>query len=323
MWDNRQRYVLIDFNISTSTDDKSFAGTLPYLAPDLVESSRRIAWDKSADTFSLGVTLYELLAHNYPWPGSNPCPNLRNAATDIRNYRSDLSEQFADFVMKSLITDNQRRFATAKDMLDALKAIGVGGLMKLKKGDVITVSSLAVEQDIVDYINSLYSQSSHGNSGTRAGIKKSPFDALTYTETKLDKKLIADIESLKYKLIIITGNAGDGKTAFIHQVENRGTDKESFATRNGSRFSIGGVRFESNYDGSQDEDAMTNTEVLSQFFKPFEGLTDYTSATEGRIIAINEGRLVDFLSERPSSRILKKISKSISIRRAIPSLFPD
>ena len=35
VWDNRQRYVLIDFNISTSTDDKSFAGTLPYLAPDL------------------------------------------------------------------------------------------------------------------------------------------------------------------------------------------------------------------------------------------------------------------------------------------------
>ena len=120
VWDNRQRYVLIDFNISTSTDDKSFAGTLPYLAPDLVESSRRIAWDKSADTFSLGVTLYELLAHNYPWPGSNPCPNIKNPATDIRKYRSDLSEQFADFVMKSLITDNKRRFATANDMLEAL-----------------------------------------------------------------------------------------------------------------------------------------------------------------------------------------------------------
>lgn len=306
VWDNRQRYVLIDFNISTSTDDKSFAGTLPYLAPDLVESSRRIAWDKSADTFSLGVTLYELLAHNYPWPGSNPCPNLRNAATDIRNYRSDLSEQFADFVMKSLVTDNKCRFTTAKDMLDALKAIGVDGLMKLKKGDVLAVSPYAVDQDIVDYINSLYSQSSHGNSGTRAGIKKSPFDSLTYTETKLDKKLIADIEALKYKLIIITGNAGDGKTAFIHQVENRGTDKESFETRNGSRFSIGGVRFESNYDGSQDEDAMSNTEVLSQFFKPFEGLTDYTSAPEGRIIAINEGRLVDFLSERPEFKNLKE-----------------
>ena len=139
------------------------------------------------------------------------------------------------------------------------------------------------------------------------GIKKSPFDSLTYTETKLDKKLMADIETLKYKLIIITGNAGDGKTAFIHRVENRGTDKESFETRNGSRFTIGGVRFESNYDGSQDEDAMSNTEVISQFFKPFEGLTDYTSAPEGRIIAINEGRLVDFLSERPEFKTLKRI----------------
>lgn len=70
MWHKRQVYKLIDFNISTTTDDKSFAGTFPYMAPDLVVSGNKIDWDKSADTFSLGITIYELLAHAYPWPGS-------------------------------------------------------------------------------------------------------------------------------------------------------------------------------------------------------------------------------------------------------------
>ena len=42
MWHKRQIYKLIDFNISTTTDDKSFGGTFPYMAPDLVMSGNKI-----------------------------------------------------------------------------------------------------------------------------------------------------------------------------------------------------------------------------------------------------------------------------------------
>jgi len=45
--------------------------------------------------------------------------------------------------------------------------------------------------------------------------------------------------------------------------------------------------------------------VLSEFLSPFRGLNDYTQAKEGRVIAINEGRLVDFLSMHPELRILQ------------------
>lgn len=304
MWHKRDRYVLIDFNISTSTEDKSFGGTLPYLAPDLIKSNKSIDWDKSADTFSLGVTLYELLAHNYPWPGSNPFPNLKSSATPIANYRNDLSDEFTEFVMKSIITDRNKRFRTAKEMYEALTAIGVEGLLK-KAADVVVTYPGNDVIDIVDYLNTLYSQSSHGNSGTRAGSKNRAFDELTYSKTKLDKKLIPDIEALKYKLIIVTGNAGDGKTAFIRQVESKGSDIECLESRNGARFKISSVQFESNYDGSQDEANLSNNDVLDQFFKPFAGLEDYTQASEGRIIAINEGRLVDFLSTRPEFKNLE------------------
>lgn len=307
MWHKRQVYKLIDFNISTTTDDKSFGGTFPYMAPDLVLNGNKIDWDKSADTFALGITIYELLAHAYPWPGSTMRPNVHMLPTDIRKYNDKLTDEIAEFVMKSIITDRTKRFTSAQEMLEALQKIGVDGILK----DTRTVSYYAGNEDKkenldpVDYINSLYSQSRHGNGGTRAGAKCHTFDELTYTETKLDKQLIQDIKDLKYKLIIITGNAGDGKTAFIHRIESQGTDKIPYQSNNGSQFYINGVRFESNYDGSQDEEEKANDEVLSQFLSPFNAISDYTKATEGRVIAINEGRLVDFLSTRPELRKLQ------------------
>lgn len=306
VWDKKDRYVLIDFGIATDSQDNSNAGTRPYMAPDLAKSSTRVDWDKSGDTFSLGVTLYELLTHNYPWPGTDPCPKMMIAPTDLRKVSSqDFSDDFVNFVMKSIITDNTRRFKTAKEMLDALLAIGMDGMLKPKDVTVITHQG---EIDIVDYINSLYSQSEHGNSGTRAAVKPLPLDELTYTETKLDKKLLGDIAALKYKLVIITGNAGDGKTAFLHKVENTGTDIDLLPNANGAKFKIKGIPFESNYDGSQDEEEKVNDDVLTDFFRPFMEIDDYTHAAEGRVIAINEGRLVDFLSTRPE---LKKLQENI------------
>lgn len=309
MWHKRQLYKLIDFNISTTTEDKSFGGTFPYMAPDLVVSGNKIDWDKSADTFALGITIYQLLAHAYPWPGSSMRPNIHMHPTDIRSYNDKLTDEIADFVMKSIITDRNKRFRTAKEMLDALHKIGENGILK-NTTKIITITNDFTAEDVnpVDYINSLYSQSRHGNSGTRAGAKRHIFDDLTYSETKLDKELIKDIKALKYKLIIITGNAGDGKTAFIHRIENQGTDKVAYQTNNGSQFYINGVRFESNYDGSQDEDDKLNEDVLAEFLTPFNGLNDYTQASEGRVIAINEGRLVDFLTTKPE---LKKLQDNI------------
>lgn len=310
VWDKKNRYVLIDFNIATSTDDNSFAGTQPYMAPDLVKSSNHIAWDMSADTFSLGVTLYELLTHTYPWPGTDPCPRMNVPATDIRTVSShDFSDDFANFVNRAIITDSKQRFSSAQQMLDALQAISVDGMLRKEPSQgVIIVSGKGDEYDIVDYINSLYSQSEHGNIGTRAANTPSILDNLTYTETKLDKKLLKDIANLKYKLVIITGNAGDGKTAFLHKVEGQGTDVQKLTNCNGAKFRIKGVPFESNYDGSQDEEEKANDQVLAEFFSPFLGLDDYTTASEGRVIAINEGRLVDFLSTQPE---LKKLQNNI------------
>ena len=261
-------------------------------------------WEDSADTFALGITLYELLTHSYPWPGKR-IPILDKVPTDIMSLNSLISPDFGAFVMKAINTRHENRFKTAKEMLESLEAIGESGIAK--KTEVSVLDYNGQELQIVDYINSLYSQSQGGNAGTSAGWKgNNILDKETYTKTKLDTDLLSAIKEGKYRLLIITGNAGDGKTAFIRQVEQCSDEIKYFDdTHNGARILLNGIVYQTNYDGSQDEKNMKNSDVLTDFFKPFEGLNaDFNQAPEGRIIAINEGRLMDFLEGSPEHKFL-------------------
>lgn len=418
VWDKGERFVLIDFNVASIIDEnKDFVGTNPYLAPDLIESNYKVNWDLSADLFALGVTLYELICKQYPWH-PNKMPIRDRKANNPKNVEPRISNEFSEFILKSLETNKEDRFKSATEMLAALKyiefnlleeelvkddvvssraklyrtqisivqspslniklynsnntyvdlhesidsvlskfrvniekyktSLDLGNKIKLvlkvddemiineffwKGGarnfnpgnidrvfnaikelfennkDKIKSHKISVEGiNMVDYVNSLYSQSKYGNFGTRVNINTSQLDDETYTPTKLDKTLLPAIIDGKYKLVIITGNAGDGKTAFVKKIEKDPFVKnlKHFEHNNGARFMLNGVDYESNYDGSQDENDDENNDVLEKFFQPFENSTNYKRATEGRIIAINEGRLVEFLTTSTKHNNLAK-----------------
>jgi hypothetical protein len=100
--------------------------------------------------------------------------------------------------------------------------------------------------------------------------------------------------------VLISGNAGDGKTAFLQRLEKEVEARGGSVNRglaNGSELSLDGKRYLINYDGSQDEGNKDNNQVLLDFLAPFKG-NDAASwrPQETRLIAINEGRLVDFLA---------------------------
>jgi len=296
VFDKGDRFVLIDFNVASALENnKEHVGTHPYLAPDLVTENCKVNWDKSADPFALGITLYELACKAYPWNGQIKMPLLDKDPVHPCDVNPNLSKEFGDYIYKAIRPTLNERFHSAKQMLDALIAIGEFNIVKPEKENNVQTQELVAEGDFVSYINSLFSQSRHGNAGTRAGMKANAFEEITYTPTKLDNRLIPDILDGKYKLVIITGNAGDGKTALIRKIESTASDKQELQNRNGAKFTIKGSQYISNYDGSQDEEERANDQVLSEFFQPFEGIVSYGKAKEGRIIAINEGRLVEFL----------------------------
>lgn len=406
IWDKNGRFVLIDFNVASLIEDnKDYVGTNPYLAPDLIDG-HKVNWDLSADTFGLGITLYELVTKKYPWPQGR-IPKISIAPEDPKIANPRISEDFASFLLQAISTKPDIRFSSAKEMLERLREIGSdnllaenkeeigsiivtqkeyrtevfiiqgstrirllnemskygdlrntilsslnkfkekiegyktsisfqdklkvliktdnevlinetfweGGARNFNEGNINKVYNALKDSfeentnklrahkidvegiDIVDYINSLYSQSKSGNWGTRVNDRGSQYDEATYSPSKLDRKLIPDILDGRFKLIIITGNAGDGKTAFIRKIENAKSiqNLKRFDHKNGAEFKINDISFESNYDGSQDENDKINNEVLENFFEPFEGLENFNNAKKGRIIAINEGRLVEFL----------------------------
>lgn len=306
IWDNEKRFVLIDFNVASFVDDnQDFVGTNPYLAPDLIADGYKVNWDKSADTFALGITLYELICKEYPWTPKK-MPVLSIDPVNPKEFEPRISDAFAEFLSQAINPRSAKRFPNAQAMLDALLSIGEDGILQETKTATPTPEAKDEEGNFIKYINSLYSQSKGGNFGTRASETISEYDRLTYTPSKLDKKLLPDILDGKYKLLIITGNAGDGKTAFIKRIEHDDSVKDlnTHEHKNGARFKINGVQFESNYDGSQDEDQRANNEVLESFFEPFSGLSNYNESKEGRIIAINEGRLVEFLKTTSKHKTL-------------------
>jgi len=310
IWDKGERFVLIDFNVASSNQtNKDFVGTNPYLAPDLIADNYKVNWDLSADTFALGVTLYELVCKQYPWHPSK-MPMGSKQPNNPKELEPRISDEFASFLLKSVATDTAQRFQNAQEMFEALITIEDKILEDIfPKTKSSATDNIATDVNIIQYINSLYSQSRYGNFGTRVNNSAHQLDELTYTPTKLDKSLIPVIVDGQYKLLIITGNAGDGKTAFIKKIEQHASvkDVEHFTHHNGARFKINGVTYESNYDGSQDEENNINNDVLENFFQPFEDVQHYTLATEGRIIAINEGRLVEFLATSNNHHKLAKL----------------
>jgi hypothetical protein len=143
----------------------------------------------------------------------------------------------------------------------------------------------------VDNFLKIYSQSTISTGNTRG------YDEETYIETRLDRNLVPKIFSPSTKLVVLTGNAGDGKTAFIQKIESLAEEKgASFENRtdNGCSFILNGVAFETLYDGSQDFAGKNNETVLFEFFKALEGEKEPT-APFTKIIAINEGKLRDFI----------------------------
>lgn len=154
----------------------------------------------------------------------------------------------------------------------------------------------------VDTFLKIYSQSLLSTGLTRG------LDESTYIPTKLDTALKDDVLQGKKKLVILTGNAGDGKTAFIQLIEEsarKSGGNFKSKTDNGCEFNFDGFEFETLYDGSQDFEGKSNDLLLKEFFKSFEGEKEPTAKIV-KIIAINEGKLRDFILNKKEYKWLGK-----------------
>lgn len=301
---------IIDFNVSVRADDKESrgGGSRRYLPPDFdPEVIPHNGERADRDLYALGLTLYEALTSRYPWDTSEP--PINKPAPDPRELSgfSDLAPELVNVVLKAIAPRRAERFATATDFRDALTEVRQARRIQtvslaamaaaVGSGHAVLTESKPNTNTFVSHLLTLYSQSRRSNAGTR-GMDALGFSA--YVDTALDRALLPAVLSGEFRLVLISGNAGDGKTAFLQRLEKEVELRGGSANRglpNGSELALEGKRYLINYDGSQDEGNKDNNQVLLDFLAPFKGSDASTwKPKETRLIAINEGRLVDFLA---------------------------
>lgn len=302
---------LIDFGIAKTADSSSgHTHTSPrYTPPDLDEVPADGGGFADRDLFALGVTMYEALTGGqYPWGKvGQPPPGMR--AFDPRTVFSgfgDLAPGLVEILLRAISPYRAERFGSAEELLAALETLGnarmaIAGPAE-EQGTAPSKPSTAEPapdfNPFITHLQTLYSQSRRSNRGTR-GLDRQ--DMRVYVETALDRKLTPALIAGRHALVIVTGNAGDGKTAFLQRFEAKALDNGAQFTAqrvNGSEFTLNGRRFRTNHDGSQDEAEVASDDVLADFFAAYAGTSsaNWSSLNETRLIAVNQGRLVDFLS---------------------------
>ncbi len=115
---------LASMSTVTGTTDGHIAGTAAYMSPEQAEG-RPV--DSRSDVFSLGILLYEMATGQRPFKGATQVSLLSAILKDtpppITELRGDLPADLARIIRRCLDKDPERRYQTAKDLRNDLRAL--------------------------------------------------------------------------------------------------------------------------------------------------------------------------------------------------------
>lgn len=292
-----QFLTLTDFDLSGQEGRPcSEARTPSYSAPEV---DRKKELHCSQDVYSLAASIFHVFTGHGPFDHPTGFDKQRGCNWSVFD-RARYPKLF-EFIQRATDPRPERRFA------NALEAVAFVNELMSDDGSALTVFGPSVEDAVslteqkVPWLTELlstYQGSLVGNEETR-GLD-SHFAKQTYVETELDLSMSRDIQEGKVSLVILCGNAGDGKTAFIQNLAKRlGYESGVSSVRVWEHHLEGGRTLRANLDGSAAFEGKSANEMLTDFLSPFfespfpEHLV--------HILAINNGKLLEWLDERSDS----------------------
>lgn len=131
MFDHRRRVKVMDFGLaqvaaetSQITADGVKLGTPAYMSPEQCEAK---PLDVRSDIYSLGVTLYEMLTKETPFPGDDPRSVMFNITNgtfpDIAAKRPDLPHGVCQLLRNMVDRDPVHRYDTVRSLIADVEAL--------------------------------------------------------------------------------------------------------------------------------------------------------------------------------------------------------
>ena len=158
-----------------------------------------------------------------------------------------------------------------------------------------SLQTLELREERIDWLRSLLQSypwlplGEQGNARARFSVCHS-----TYVETPLEEALLGEIMTHKVRLVVLCGNAGDGKTALLQHVAQRlGLGRHQSADRILKGKIAGGPAVRMNLDGSASWKGRSADELLDEFLEPFRDGPPSDDVVH--LLAINDGRLLEWV----------------------------
>ena len=296
--------VLTDYDFAGKIGEVAAApGTLLYCSPSRQENRPASASD---DVYALAASFFHALFEKEPFLHEGVRAKERGLnweGADRAAYPT-----VATFLDKATHPDPMERYDSVANALRDLDLLH-GAKIPASDAEQIGEADERVQPDSrsdtgvrtersrneVAWLRSLlqsYPGSSWGNRETR-GLD-TDFAAQTYVETNIEETLYRDVVNRTVRLVVLCGNAGDGKTALLqHLAERIGIGKHQSEERIIERRMDDGLTVRMNLDGSASWRGRSADDLLDEFLEPFQNGSP--SADIVHLLAINDGRLLEWL----------------------------
>ena len=278
------RVCLIDYDLAGEEGTLAASpGTTPYASPERRDGGFLRASD---DVFALAASLFHAITGRLP---------LNDGGGGLRWNAGERERWGALTVFFDQAThpDPNRRFADAGAALRRIASEAIETRVTVSGVSFITPPE-PLRPNVVERVRDIlctYPGSRFGNAETR-GLD-SAFALGTYVETGLDKALSKAVRSGEVSLVILCGNAGDGKTAFLqHLADKLGAGALPSKDRVWEGL-LDGRKVKINLDGAASWNGRSADALLDELFAPFQ--EGPPKDNRAHLVGVNDGRLLEWI----------------------------